>query len=176
MKCIKTIKNYLKRCSNECRRTQFKLGLLVGAIFLLIAIFVWSFGKNSHRILSIYLFPKFAMPLMIMYVLWSLIYIIIGFSVFSMMFNCESYKKHISQKIIFLICMSVLFSFFSYLLFFSANAPLMTFLMYLVAIVFVALAFVESRKVFTLWTMMIFMYFLWLVYNSIVCLSFLIIN
>ena len=47
MKCIKTIKNYLKRCSNECRRTQFKLGLLVGAIFLLIAIFVWSFGKNS---------------------------------------------------------------------------------------------------------------------------------
>lgn len=176
MKCIKTIKNYLKRCSNEFKRTQFKLGLVVGAIFLLIAIFVWSFGKNSHKILSIYLFPKFALPLMIMYILWSLMYIMIGFFVFSVTYNCESYKKHISQKIIFLICMSVLFSFFSYLLFFSANAPFLTFLMFLVAIIFTTVAFMESKKVFSLWTTMIFAYLLWLVYNSILCLSFLIIN
>ena len=113
MKCFKIVKNYFKRCLNEYKRTSFKLGMLVGFIFLLIGIFVWSFGKQSHKILSVYLFPKFALPLIIMYFIWAIIYLCVGFAVFSVLFNCEIYKKYFAQKISFLLCMSILFSYFS---------------------------------------------------------------
>ncbi len=176
MKCIRRIKSFCNRCSNECKRINIKVGLLVGALLALIAIFVWSFGNNTHKILAIYTFPKFALPLMFMYIIWAMIYFMLGITVFAVLFNCESYKRYFSQKIAFLLIMSVLFSYFSYLLFFSANAPLLTFIMYLITIVFAILSFVECKKIYILWSIVVMLYIFWLIYNAIISLSFLIIN
>ena len=176
MKCLKGIKIILRRCSNEIRKVNFKLAIILSAIFLLIGIFVWSFGRDVHKFISIFIFPKFAMPLIIMYLLWAISYIIMGITIYAIMFTCESYKKPIAQKITFLLCMSIMFSYFAYLLFFSANAPAMSCIMLFISFLFTIISFIESKKIYIVWSFLIFTYSVWLFYNMIIPLSFLIIN
>ena len=176
MRCIKRISSCFRRMSNEHRRVKMHYALIVGLLFVALAIFTWSFGGETHRILTLYIFPKYSLPLPVMYVLWSLFYFMLGYIVVGLMCVCESYKRLASQKIALIMIMSAMFSYVSYLLFFSAVSSFMAFVLMLISTVFCVFAFVESKRLFCFWSVLIFVYLVWTIYNALIPLGFVIIN
>ena len=176
MKCTKRLSRALNRCGKEFKKIKLKLALLFGLLFFLLGVFTWSFGGETHRILTLYDFPRMAMPVVFMYVFWSIVYIIMGTAVFGIVSCSESYNKAFCQKISFYLTMSLLFTNVAYLLFFSAIAPFMAFVIYLISAMFCFFALIISKRFYILWTIILALYFAWLVYSMLIPLGFLIIN
>jgi len=176
MRCIKRISLFCKRMSNEFKRVKTHLAVLTGLLFVVLGIFTWSFSNDTHKIITLFSFPKYAMPIAVMYILWSIVYFMVGYSMVGLVTSCEKYKRIYAQKISLIIFMSLFFTYLSYLIFFSAFSPFITFLMLLVSALFCLFAFVECKKISCLWTLILLLYFIWLVYNMLIPLGFFIIN
>ena len=176
MKLIKRISCYFDRISYEIRIIRRKHTLIFMGIFLLLGIFSWILGGKTDRVMLLYSFPRAAIGIGFMFILWGFSFMFCGCIFAGIAFSCERYRRHISQKICLYIILMQLFTLIAYPLFFGAIAPFIAFLSLIISIFFCIMAILSSIKFFTLWTVFLSVHILWLFYNAYICLAFIFIN
>ena len=176
MRSLNRCFGFFNRISCDFRKIKTKSALIVSVIYFVLGLLIWIFGGSVHRVLLIYVFPKSAIPLGIMYILWGISFLICGFILGALLFNYDKYKKQYSYKISALLVIMQLFTFIAYPLFFGANSPFVSFLSYVIALIFCFFAISFSIKIYSLWSICLILHFVWLLYNAYIALAFSMIN
>ncbi len=153
-----------------------KKNLACGFIFLAIGILMWIFCADYGGVAYFWTFPRCAMPVFLMYLLWAISYFLVGALISACICGIERFRRHLIYKDILMLIIMQIFSYICYPLFFSACAPFLSFLALILASISCALALVSMAKYFSLWTIALGMHFMWLIYNAYVSISFSIIN
>lgn len=145
-------------------------------IFLILGIFSWIVGGKTDRVTFIYAFPRAAMSIGFMFIFWAASFMICGCVFACIMFNSKKFRNHITYKICLYLILMQIFTYIIYPLFFGAMTPFFAFLSILIAIFFCFLAILSSFNYYSLWTVILSLHLIWLIYNGFVCLAFMIIN
>ena len=176
MKLFKRINCFFDRINHDVRLFNAKKGLLFGVITLCAGIFSWLIGGRPDRITLLYSFPRCAIPIGFMYVLWALSFALFGVFLGGIIYGCEKYKRREVWKIVVFLTISYLFTLCMYPLFFRCISPFIAFLFMLIAQMFCMLAILASCRIYSLWTLCLGIHLLWLMYNGYVLLIFSLIN
>ena len=176
MRCFKKLDIMLSRLFCDIRKIKFKHSLIVGAIYFIIGAIVWFFGGNFQRIMLLFIFPKSALPLFIMYILWGVSHFACGFIFGAVIFSCDKYRRQLIYRICIALVLMQTFTFISYMLFFGANAPFVAFLSFLATLFFCVVAILFCFRNFYSCGFFLILHFLWLLYNTYITLAFSIIN
>lgn len=176
MSIFKKIYSYFDSISNEIKLINLKASIICAIISFFLGIISWIIGGNISKIPIIYIFPRSALPLIFAYILWGVAFAFCGFIFGGIIFGCEKFKKSQAYKIGLFIVIMQIFTFCTYPVFFGALSPLITFILFLIAITFCVLGIVASIKVFSLWTICLIFNLLWLIYNCYVTLAFAFVN
>ena len=176
MKCINRYNSFLNRIKNDFRKIKYKPALIVSLICFVLGLITWIFGGSAHRVLIIYAFPKSAMPLAIMYILWGFSYLACGFVLGALLFNCDIYRRQNNYKICVTIVMMQLFTLVAYPLFFGANSPFVSFLSFIISLVLCFFAISLIIKMKNCLSLFMIIHFVWLSYNAYITLAFSMIN
>ena len=176
MKLFKRISCYFDRIYYEIRTIKRKHTLIFMGIFLLLGIFSWILGGKTDRITLLYSFPRAAIGIGFMFILWGISFIFCGCIFAGIAFSCERYRRHIAYKSCLYIILMQLFVLTAYPLFFGAIAPFIMLLALIVAIFFCFMAILSSYRWFSLWTVLLTLHLMWLLYNAYICLAFVLIN
>lgn len=176
MKALKAIGLFFDRVGCEIQRIKYKKLGIFALIFFILGVFSWIIGGRTDRVTILYIYPRCALPLVYSYILWGFSFAFVGVIFYGIMFTCDRYRRNYSSKIIFFLSVMYLFTLCAHPLFFRALMPFITFLAFLVAIVFCVLALLSSIKISSLWTICISINLVWLAYNAFVALSFSFIN
>ena len=150
--------------------------IIFAIMFLLLGIMSWIIGGKTNRVVLLYSFPRCAIGISFAFIFWGISFALCGCIFCGILYGCERYKRRISYKICLYISLMQIFILTTYPLFFGACAPFIAFLAFLISIFFCILAISSAFKHFSLWTVILSMHLLWLVYNSYVCLAFIFIN
>ena len=176
MRLFRRISCFFDRVTHEIRMIKFKHILIFSSIFLLLGILSWIIGGSTNRVLLLYTFPRSAIHVGFMFILWGFSFVFCGAILSGVVFGCERYKRHKVYKIaLFLVLMQV-FTYTIYPLFFGAIAPFITLLSIIVALFFSVLSILSSVRIYTLWTICLGIHLIWLLYNFYICLAFIFIN
>ena len=176
MKLFKKISCYFDRIAYEIRTIKGLKTLIFMGVFLFLGVLSWIIGGRVDKVLFLYTFPSSAMSIGFAFVLWTLSFILCGCIFSGIAFGCKRYRRNVSYKICLYIVLMFLFVLTVYPLFFGARAPFLAFISLIVAIFFCLMAILSSYKYFSLWTVALILFGLWLLYNAYVCLAFILIN
>lgn len=176
MNAIKRILNYFDRVYNEIKMINLKSCAICSVIFLCLGILSWIIGGRTDKIRLIYIFPRCALPIVYEFILWGIAFAFLGFVLGGVMFGCERYKRQMSSKISLFIVITHIFTLLVYPVFFGAMSPIISFVLLLISLMFCALAILSSFKLYSLWTVCLSLYFIWLAYNLYVSLAFAFVN
>ncbi len=168
--------NFINRLTYDIRKIRFKPAIIVAFAFFVLGALTWIFGGSAHRVLIIYVFPKSAMPLGIMYILWGLSFLACGFVLGAILFSCDKYRRQYAYKICVTIVVMQFFTYIAYPLFFGANSPFVTFLTFLISLIFCFFATILSLRIYNCFSLYLIVHFVWLSYNAYVALAFSMIN
>lgn len=175
-KIIERIYCSFDRITIEIKRINLKKLIFFGTSFLALGILLWISAGRISPIIYIYKFPSCAVSIPMMYALWVLSYFFCGAIFGGMLFGCERYRRHKTYKSLFFILLMQMCTYLIHPLFFKATAPLITFIIIVIAEVFCLFAIISSSKIYTMWTVLLSIHFIWLLYNSYISLAFAIIN
>lgn len=153
-----------------------KFTLIFMGVFLFLCIISWAIGGKTDRVIFMYNFPRAAINITFMFILWGLSFIFCGFIFAGITFGCQKFRRHVSYKICLYMVLMQIFTFIVYPLFFGAIAPFVTFLSLFIAIFFCFMAILSSFSYYSLWTVCLSLHLIWLVYNAYICLAFMFIN
>lgn len=176
MKFLKKISYFFDRISHEVRMIKLKHILISSGIFLILGILSWIIGGGTNRVVLLYDFPRSAISIGFMFILWGISFLFSGAILAGILCGCENYKKHRAYKIALYIILMQIFTLMAYPLFFGAIAPVITLLANITAMFFCLLAVMSSIRLYSLWTVCLCLHFLWLFYNAYICLAFIFIN
>lgn len=176
MKKIFNISRFFHRINREIRMICLKKNIFLGAIFLVIGALIWILCADYGGVAYFWTFPQSAMPVFLMYLIWAISFFFVGMLISACLHGIEKFRRHLIYKDILLLIIMQVFSYICYPLFFGACAPFLSFLALLVASISCFIAMVSMAKFFSLWTILLSMHFLWLLYNAYVSISFSIIN
>ncbi len=176
MNIIKKIFCYFDHINHEIRMLNLKSCAISSAVFLILGVVSWIIGGRTDKISLIYIFPRSALPLIYAFMLWGVAFAFLGFIFGGVLFGCERYKRQKTYKIALFIVITLVFNLCIYPVFFGALSPIITFILLLASLMFCVLAIMASFKVYSLWTVCLCLYFLWLLYNSYVTLAFAFVN
>ena len=176
MKIINRISSIFDRISHDIRLTNIKPSLILASITLFLGIFSWIAGGRPDKVTLLYIFPRCAISLTIMYLLWAVYFICIGFTIGGITFGCEKFKKREAVKSTTLLIISFMCTLSVYALFFICLSPLITFLVLLVSAFFTFLALMTCAKIYSLWTICIVIHLIWILYNSYIAIIITLIN
>jgi hypothetical protein len=124
---MRKISCFIDRVKRETRVIKRKPSMIVAIIYLLVGIFVWIFGSRTRYMYFVFIYPRSALPIGVMFISWGISFLFSGFVLAQILMNCEKYKRHIAQKCSFLLVFMQLFCLISYILFFGAFAPFFSF-------------------------------------------------
>ncbi len=176
MNIFKRIIRYFDALSHDIRLLNLKNCCIFSVIFFILGIGSWIICGRIDDATIFYIFPRCAISIIYAYILWGISFAFVGFIFAGVIFGCEKYKRANAYKIALFIIIMQVFTYCVYPVFFGAVAPLITFILLLIAILFCFLAIMASFKFYCLWTICISIHFLWLLYNCYVCLAFAFVN
>ena len=176
MNVIKKILCYFDKIYGEIKRINIKACLISSAVFFVLGIFSWIIGGRTDKVRILYIFPRSALPIVYEFILWGVAFMFLGFIFGGILFGCERYKRQFASKISLFIIISFIFTLCVYPVFFGALSPIFSFVLLLISLMFCALAILSSFKLYSLWTVCLTLYFLWLIYNLYVSLAFTFVN
>lgn len=176
MKLIKRINYYFDRISHDIRLINIKSTLIISLITLFSGLFSWIIGGRADRVVLLYIFPRGALPLGIMYFLWAISFVFIGIIIGGVAFGCEKYKKREAIKSVTFLILAFMCLLCVYPLFFKSLSPLITFIVLLVSVFFTFLALISCFRIYSLWTICIFLHLIWLLYNTYMSIIIALIN
>lgn len=176
MNVIKKILCYFDRVYCEIKMINIKACGIFSGIFLLLGIFSWIIGGRTDKVRIICVFPRSALPIVYEFILWGIAFAFLGFILGGVLFGCERYRRQIASKIALFIIITHIFTLCVYPAFFGAMSPIFSFVLLLISLMFCALAILSSFKLYSLWTVCLSLYFLWLIYNLYVALAFAFVN
>lgn len=176
MKLFRKISCFFDRITREIRMIRLKHILIFSLIFLLSGIVSWIIGGGTNRVMLLYIFPRSAINIGFMYILWGVSYIFCGAILAGVLFGCEKYWKHKTYKVALYVILMQIFILIIYPLFFGATAPFLSFLAIVIASTFCLLSILVCVRIYSLWTVCLCLHFLWLLYNGYICLAFIFIN
>lgn len=173
---FKKIFCFINGINHDLRLLSFKKSGIFSVIFLILGIFSWIIGGRTDRVTIYYIFPRLALPLGCAFFIWALSFAMCGFIFGAVLYGCEKYKRKYAQKIAILIAIMYLFTLCVYPLFFGAMSSILTFFTLLLSTLFCFLAIASSVKIYPLWTIVLGIHFLWLLYNAFLALAFAFVN
>ena len=176
MRLFKNLNCFFDSLSRDIRMFNVKASLFCGTITLVFGIISWLIGGMANNAMLIYIFPRSAISISIMYFLWAIFFFMIGIIIGGIFFNHEKFRRRENTKMLIFLLFSYMFSLCIYPIFFKSISPFICFLIILVAIAFCFFAICISIKTYSLWTMLLGMHILWLFYNCYVSLAVSIIN
>ena len=176
MKIVKCINSFFDRITHEIRLIKLKLAGITALVFLILGILSWILGGRADRVAILFVFPRSALPLGWAYTIWALSFAFCGFVFAGILFGCEKYKRTLAQKSCIFIVLMFIFTLCAYPLFFGALKPLFAFIAFLLSIIFCILAILSCYRIYSLWTILLGVHFLWLLYNLIISLAFTFVN
>ncbi len=173
---MKKILCFFDRITYEIRKIKFKCILIFSLLFFILGIISWIASGETNKMIILYIYPKAALNLGFMYMLWGISFLFCGGTLGGVLFGCEKFRRHKVYKIILYIIIMQLFSYVIHALFFRATAPFVALLSILIAILFCLLAIFDCFKIYSLWTICLCLHLLWLFYNFYICLAFIFLN
>lgn len=173
---FKRLCNFFDGISHDIRLLNIKKSAIFSLVFLLLGVFSWIIGGRTDRVTIFYIFPRLALPTGIAFFMWAISFLLCGFLFAAVLCGCEKYKRHRAQKTAILICLMFLFTLCVYPLFFGAMSPILTFFVLLIALLFCFFAIISAIKLYSLWTIMLSVHFIWLLYNAFLALAFAFVN
>lgn len=173
---FKKIGNFIEGISHDIRLLNLKKSIIFSLVFLVLGILSWVIGGRTDKVTLFYIFPRLALPTSIALFMWALSFAFCGFIFSAIVFGCEKYKRRVAQKIGILMSIMFLFTLCVYPLFFGALSPILTFFALLISLLFCFFAITSSIKLYSLWTILLGIHFLWLVYNTFLALAFAFVN
>lgn len=176
MNIFKKTMQYFDRLTHEIKQLNLKKCCIFSIIFLLLGVISWLIGGWVDEVTVFFIFPRSAIPLLYAFLLWGISFCFCGFIFAGVLFGCEKYRRNKTYKICLFIVIMQIFTLCVYPMFFGALAPLMTFILLLISLLFCFLAIMASIKVYCLWTICLCVQFLWLLYNSYIALAFAFVN
>lgn len=176
MNIFKRTMQYFDKLAYEIKLLNFKKCCIFSIAFLILGVVSWLIGGWVDKVTMFYIFPRSAIPLLYAFILWGISFAFCGFIFGGVLFSCERYRRHKAYKTALFIIVMQIFILCVYPVFFGALAPLMTFVILLVSLLFCFLAIMSSIKVYCLWTICLCIQFLWLLYNSYISLAFAFVN
>ena len=156
--------------------TNTKGCLITGIICLSLGIISWIVGGRADKVMLLYIFPRSALGLGLTYFLWACSFFFFGVVFGGIALNCDRFKKRENGKILLFLIFAFIFSFCVYPVFFKSMAPFISFLILLTVELFCILAFMACIRVYSLWSMLLSVYMLWIFYNCYLTLAIAIIN
>ena len=176
MNVYRKIMRYFDNVSCEIRMLDLKKCCIFSIIFLILGVMSWFVGGWVDEVRMFFIFPRCAIPLFFAFLLWGVSFCFCGFIFAGVLFGCEKYKRAKTHKIALFIIVMQIFTLCVYPMFFGAVAPLMTFILLLISLLFCFLAIMASIRVYCIWSVCLCVQFLWLLYNSYVSLAFAFVN
>lgn len=176
MKLIKRINIFVDRVGHDIRLFNLRKSLIFCTITFLLGIVSWIVGGRADKVMLIYIFPRSAISLGIMYFLWAISFAFLGFLIGGVIFGCEKYKRRESGKIAIFLVLSLLFMLCVYPIFFKCMSPFFTFVFLLIALFFCLLAICSSIRIYSLWSICLMLHAAWLIYNSFLAITITLIN
>lgn len=176
MKIFKRLNCFFDRIVHEIRLIKIKIVGISALIFLLVGILSWILGGRPDKVSIFFIFPRSALPLGWAYVIWFVSFAFCGFIFAGVLFGCEKFKQARAQKTSIFILIMYLFTLCAYPLFFGALKPIFAFFAFLFALAFCLFSIMSAFRIYSLWTILLSIHFLWLLYNLIVCLAFTFVN
>ncbi len=173
---MKRINFFFDRVGHDIRLFDFKPSVILCGCSLLLGIVSWIFGGRADKVMLIYIFPRSAISLGIMYFLWAISFAFVGFIIGGIIFGCEKYKRRESGKIAIFLILSLLFTLCVYPTFFKSMSPFFAFVFLLIAVFFCLLAIFSSVRIYSLWTICLALHAVWLLYNSFLAITITLIN
>lgn len=176
MNIFKNFFSYFDSISHEIKLMNIKACGIFSALFLFSGIITWILSGKADELVVFLIAPRAALPLPYAYILWAIFFAFTGMILGGILFGCEKFKRQRAYKAAIFIVLMQLFSLCIYPMFFSVASPLLSFICCLVALMFCILTIMASIKAYALWTLCLFINFLWLLYNSYVSLAFVFVN
>ncbi|MBE6673702.1 MAG: hypothetical protein E7596_01190 [Ruminococcaceae bacterium] len=176
MKFVRRINIFFDRIEHDIRLFAIKPSIILSCFSLFLGILSWVIGGRADRVMLIYIFPRSAISLEIMYFLWALSFAFIGLIVGGVIFGCEKYKKREAGKIVVFLILTLLFMLCVHPTFFKSLSPFFAFVFLLLAGFFCLLAIFASIRIYSLWTICLTMHLFWLLYNGFLALTITLIN
>ena len=176
MKLFRKISGFIDRMGHDIKLFSVKPALIVGGITLLLGMLSWVVGGRIDKVMLIYIFPRSAFSLGLMYFMWALFFLFLGIIIGGVAFGCEKYKRKESVKAVIFLVVSLLFTLLIYPVFFKSMAPFITFIIIFISAFFCLMALMTCSRIYSLWTICIAIYMLWLIYNGYLSLCIALIN
>lgn len=176
MRLFRGLNCFFDRLTRDIRVFNAKCSIICGTVALVFGIMSWLIGGMSNGALLIYIFPRSAISLSVMYFIWAISFFIFGVIVGGIAFNHDKFKRRDNAKILIFLLFSYLFSLCFYPIFFKSMSPFIAFLIIGISIMFSFFALVLSVRIYSLWTMLLGLHLLWLLYNCYISLTVAIIN
>ena len=176
MKVIKRISGFFDNISHDIRLFSLKPSLIIGAITSCLGLASWIIGGRPDKVTLFFLFPRSAISIGFMYILWLISFAFAGIIIGGMLFGCEKFKRREASKAITFIVLSFLLTLCIYPIFFKCLAPFITFVFILAALFFCFLAIMASIRIYSLWSLCLMIHLLWLFYNGYLAFAIALIN
>lgn len=173
---FKKIFCFVNGINHDLRLLNFKKSGIFSLVFLVLGILSWIIGGRTDRVTIYYIFPRLAMPLGCAFFIWSISFALCGFLFGAILYGCEKYKRQHAHKTAILVVIMYLFTLCVYPLFFGAMSSILAFFALLLSILFCFLSIATSSKIYSLWTIVLCVHFLWLLYNTFLALAFAFVN
>ena len=160
MKLIKKLSSLFDGISHDIRLVNVKCSLITSVVAFSLGLLSWIIGGRADKVMLLYIFPRCSLPLGVMYFLWAISFIFIGFTIGGVGFGCEKFKKREAIKSVAFLILSFLCTLCVCPLFFKCLSPLFTFAIITVSAFFAFLAMISCLKIYSLWTICIILHFL----------------
>ncbi|MBQ7226521.1 MAG: tryptophan-rich sensory protein [Clostridia bacterium] len=176
MKLIKRINCFFDRMMHDVRLFKIKPSLICCGITLALGILSWFIGGRADRVMLFYIFPRSALPIGLMYFLWALSFAIFGLIIGGVLFGCEKFRHQEATKVSIFLIIGFLLSLCIYPIFFRSLSPFIAFVFFVIVLLLCFLALISSIRIYSLWTLLIGMHMLWILYNCYLALTIAMIN
>lgn len=173
---FKKINCFFDRFSHDIKLFNTKASLILAGIGVLLGILSWLAGGRADRVMLLYMFPRSALSLGMMYFLWALSFAFIGLIIGGVAFGCEKYKRKEAMKVVTFLILSFVLTLLLYCVFFKFSAPFIAFIVILFAEIFCILALMASLRFNSLWSLCLIIHLIWLFYNGYLAFTIALIN
>ncbi len=173
---FKKIECYFSGLYQEIKQINVRASASLGGAFLIIGLVSWILGCRSAHLASFYIMPRCALPYFYAHLGWAVSFFFVGVIFGGILFGCEKFKRKYSIKIAFLLAFAYFFSLCAHPIFFGNLSPFLTFIVLLASLLFCLLTIIASIRAYKLWTICLFVYLLWLLYNLYTTLAFSFVN
>lgn len=154
----------------ECYHIDLTRAIIFSAVFLALGMLVCLCGGSTY-IYTMLLLPNFAVGRGVFVVLWTLFYITFGFTLEIILATRCVFRR---EKLITLFVFTVLLGYLWFPIFFGANAFLLAFLLCVIISVMAFITLKKFLRVNKLVSIIMGVYFLWLLYccalNFCICI------